>query len=542
MCNQTNCATDVVTDDLNCPWLAEYQLRHSAIIERWKLCGFFEDDDFLDINCHWLQFEPAPLVNHLLLVCIFVFILLTGCLCNIIVIYIFASSRHLRTPANIIIMNLAISDFFMLIKMPIFLYNSLLQGPALGIKGCQIYGFMSGLTGTTSIMSLATVAVDRYLVISQPLNVNRKSTRTRAYLTTCFIWLYSAIFASLPLFGIGKYVPEGYLTSCSFDYLSNNVKTRSFILAFFLAAWLFPFCIITTCYTAIVWYVRKARIELNHQQAAITNCKRGWRQCNIEVVIAKIVVVLVAMWMISWTPYAFVALLGISGTQTRLTPGMTMFPALFAKFSACVNPIIYTLTHPKIKKEILRRWYCFMSSGTSNGNDVTLNGGGVSVGRQDPDWRQNSNSDKGSVSPVAHHHNSKNFSANKNDPTGSDIQPQELVPLNDHSDRGDNSLQTACQNCTDKTGNSYMDERLSYNETCFSVIAPESIDLYKTKVMSVHNDNLQNPCLGRYLDLFKDPPINVSGNSISSSDTFEQSKEECSTNIQNNDALLYDKN
>jgi r-opsin len=45
------------------------------------------------------------------------------------------SSRHLRTPANIIIMNLAISDFFMLIKMPIFLYNSLLQGPALGIKG-----------------------------------------------------------------------------------------------------------------------------------------------------------------------------------------------------------------------------------------------------------------------------------------------------------------------------------------------------------------------------------------------------------------------
>jgi hypothetical protein len=90
MCNQTNCSTDVVTDDLNCPWLAEYQLRHSAIIERWKLCGFFEDDDFLDINCHWLQFEPAPLVNHLLLVCIFVFMLLTGCLSNIIVIYIFA--------------------------------------------------------------------------------------------------------------------------------------------------------------------------------------------------------------------------------------------------------------------------------------------------------------------------------------------------------------------------------------------------------------------------------------------------------------------
>ncbi len=48
------------------------------------------------------------------------------------------SSRHLRSPANIVIMNLAISDFFMLVKMPVFLYNSLLQGPALGMKGIII--------------------------------------------------------------------------------------------------------------------------------------------------------------------------------------------------------------------------------------------------------------------------------------------------------------------------------------------------------------------------------------------------------------------
>lgn len=102
------------------------------------------------------------------------------------------------------------------------------------------------------------------------------------------------------------------------------------------------------------------------------------------MVIAKIIIGLVMMWMISWTPYAIVALLGISGNETRLTPGMTMIPALFAKFSACVNPIVYTLTHPKIKKEILRRWHCFMSSEASNENNVTINGGGVSLGHQDP--------------------------------------------------------------------------------------------------------------------------------------------------------------
>lgn len=68
--------------------------------------------------------------------------------------------------------------------------------------------------------------------------------------------------------------------------------------------------------------------------------------------------------MISWTPYAFVALIGISGYYNNLSPGVTMAAALFAKCSAFFNPIVYTLSHPKIRKEIFRRWYNFMSSRT----------------------------------------------------------------------------------------------------------------------------------------------------------------------------------
>ena len=41
----------------------------------------------------------------------------------------------MQTPANIIITNLAISDFIMLAKIPLFIYNSLVQGPALGYRG-----------------------------------------------------------------------------------------------------------------------------------------------------------------------------------------------------------------------------------------------------------------------------------------------------------------------------------------------------------------------------------------------------------------------
>ncbi len=104
------------------------------------------------------------------------------------------------------------------------------------------------------------MAIDRYLVIGRPLNLARKPTCMWACIAVGLIWFYSAVFASLPLFGFGQYVPEGYLTSCSFNYLSEDAGTRIFVLIFFVAAWVFPLSIIVFCYTAIiraVYYVRQ---------------------------------------------------------------------------------------------------------------------------------------------------------------------------------------------------------------------------------------------------------------------------------------------
>jgi hypothetical protein len=45
------------------------------------------------------------------------------------------SSKKLLTPANILLVNLAISDLLIISMIPIFLYNSFLQGPAIGGLG-----------------------------------------------------------------------------------------------------------------------------------------------------------------------------------------------------------------------------------------------------------------------------------------------------------------------------------------------------------------------------------------------------------------------
>ncbi|KAI8424368.1 hypothetical protein MSG28_002895 [Choristoneura fumiferana] len=118
--------------------------------------------------------------------------------------------RSLRTPGNILVANLALSDFFMLAKTPVFIFNSFNLGPALGKTGCVIYGFVGGLTGATSIATLAAIALDRYWAVVRPLEPLRAMTGVRARLLAAGAWLYAAVFAAVPAldFGYGRYVPR----------------------------------------------------------------------------------------------------------------------------------------------------------------------------------------------------------------------------------------------------------------------------------------------------------------------------------------------
>ncbi|NXN18398.1 OPN4A protein, partial [Indicator maculatus] len=61
---------------------------------------------------------------------------ITGALGNFLTIYAFCRSRSLQTPANIFIINLAVSDFLMSItQSPVFFTNSLHKHWIFGEKG-----------------------------------------------------------------------------------------------------------------------------------------------------------------------------------------------------------------------------------------------------------------------------------------------------------------------------------------------------------------------------------------------------------------------
>lgn len=163
------------------------------------------------------------------------------------------------------------------------------------------------------------------------------------------VWCYSFTFSIVPALNIGfsKYVPEGYLTSCSFDYLDKSLKARIFMFVFFIFAWFIPFSIIMYCYIYILKVVissRDIRSNLDKHQT--------------EIKLSIIVIGVIILWFVAWTPYSIVALLGISGNEDKISPLISMIPAIFCKASASINPYVYAITHPKFRREFVRVFLC----------------------------------------------------------------------------------------------------------------------------------------------------------------------------------------
>lgn len=216
------------------------------------------------------------------------------------------------------------------------------------------------MSGTSAIMSIALMSSDRYRVISNPLNP-RLSTRIAVWMCAS-VWVYSLFFSGPPIFGfLNRYVPEGYLTSCSFDYLSDDFNSRIYIFIFFIGAFVVPMAIIIYSYIGIVFVVKRSRLVFNESKTEGsgkegTNFAKFQTQRNNEIKLAKIAFCLITLWVLTWSPYAVVALIGIFYDQSLLTPTASMIPGLFAKTSSFINPFVYALSHPKFKQEIKRNF------------------------------------------------------------------------------------------------------------------------------------------------------------------------------------------
>lgn len=204
------------------------------------------------IDPHWSQFAPMDTMWNYVLGAVMVVLGLISWCGNGVVVYVFATTKSLRSPSNLLVLNLAFSDFMMMVSMcPAMVINCVYETWVLGPMWCDLYAMCGSLFGCTSIWTMTMIAFDRYNVIVKGL-AGKPMTIKGAILKIILIYLFAGIWTVAPLFGWNRYVPEGNLTACGTDYLSDSWVDKSYILVYSIFVYYSPLFLIIYSYYFII--------------------------------------------------------------------------------------------------------------------------------------------------------------------------------------------------------------------------------------------------------------------------------------------------
>ncbi|XP_068088582.1 melanopsin-B-like isoform X2 [Hyperolius riggenbachi] len=222
---------------------------------------------------------------------------------------------------------------------------------------CNVYAFCGALFGITSMMTLLAIAVDRYLVITKPLQSIQWSSKKRTMQVIALVWLYSLMWSMAPLLGWSSYVPEGLMISCTWDYVTATTANKSYTMMLCCFVFFIPLLVILHCYSIMFLAIRNTGRNVQklgscgRQSFSSSSIKNEWKM-------AKIAFVIIIVYVLSWSPYACVTLIAWAGHGKSLTPYSKTVPAVIAKASAIYNPIIYGIIHPKYRETIHKTVPC----------------------------------------------------------------------------------------------------------------------------------------------------------------------------------------
>jgi len=324
------------------------------------------------VDPHWGQFPPQhPFVAHVGGIC-YLFLTALSIFGNGLVMYIFLKCKKLRSPTNMFIVNLAFSDFGMMLTQGFPVGVGIFMSPVwpYGAFACKLYACLGNIFGVSAIVTMVVIGYDRYNVIVKGFS-GTKITAGKAAIVLLFIWVYVVAISIPPFFGWGGYASEGVLVTCTYDYLKDDWNHKSFMLWAFTVNYCFPLCIIIYFYSGIVKAVvsHERAMKAQAKKMNVESLKSGAESAeSAEMKIAKVAITNVMLWFSIWTPYACVTMIGQFGNRSLITPLVSQLPAFLAKTASVINPFVFAVSHPKYREALAIEVPCL---GIGNETKVT---------------------------------------------------------------------------------------------------------------------------------------------------------------------------
>ncbi|KAJ0070734.1 hypothetical protein NL108_018585 [Boleophthalmus pectinirostris] len=264
--------------------------------------------------------------------------LLTSVL-NLLVIIAITHFRQLHTSTNLLLLSLAVSDFFV----------GLVVIPTDGIKWkicwtlgdlmCLMYSILSLTIFVSSIGNIILISVDRYVAICQPLLYQSKMTGKVVTISICVCWLYAFGYTVL-------FLSEGFM------YLGENKSCEGECMVYYskevdlIMSCVIPFGVIIFLYTKVVIVAVSQARAMRSQVTAVTS-KTSKRS---EIKAVRNLGIIVVVYIACYLPYLIAA---YSETNfTILGTPLIVIGISIVCLNSCLNPLMYTMLFPWFRKVI----------------------------------------------------------------------------------------------------------------------------------------------------------------------------------------------
>ncbi|XP_068098449.1 chemerin-like receptor 1 [Hyperolius riggenbachi] len=264
---------------------------------------------------------------------------LLGVTGNGLVIY-FTTFRMKRSVTVVWFINLAIADFIFAFFQPLtIVYYALYYGWPFGRFMCKLHREIFFMNLYVSVFLLTVISIDRCISVTCPVWSRNNRTLKLAYIVAAIVWILAFIFC-LPYIIIGDTDFFDGNIICIFGTISDWDNAMfwqiSLVISKFIASFLIPFTIIVSCYTILLFSIRRRQITTTSKPLKIT-------------------VAVISSFFICWFPYHVLCFLEVFHMEKydplhKVVVIAAPLISSLASVNSCVNPVLYVFMAQDFKK------------------------------------------------------------------------------------------------------------------------------------------------------------------------------------------------
>ena len=280
---------------------------------------------------------------------------------NCLIVYLVINVRSLRSSFNTTIVNASVADIIVSLNILISAIDTISQnGKSISnTVWCDFTGFINLISFVASVMSLAAVSINRYVLVCKSQLYGELFTQTGTAVYIFLVWLISALLSMPPFFGWARFSYHKGKSVCFADWKSS----KSYMLFMIFICFCGPITATLTTLFLIVRTKRKTEASLASQYtgsprdispAMMLANRRAKRNEKSERQITLSIVLVVFVFFVAWGPFVIVMFLDVFG-DNKVPRWLDMGSFLFGCLNSTANPVVYLSVNMNFRRAVRQK-------------------------------------------------------------------------------------------------------------------------------------------------------------------------------------------